>query len=47
MPTESRFVPVGTQTPEFSLPTIKGETFNITQLKGEKIVVLVFLRAFM
>ena len=47
MPVESRFVPVGAEAPEFSLPTIKGGIFNITQLQGEKFAVLVFLRGFM
>jgi peroxiredoxin len=47
MPVESRFVSVGKPAPEFSLPTISGETFNITQLQGRKIVILVFLRGFM
>lgn len=47
MPVESRFVSVGEKAPEFSLPSIKGDTFNITQLQPEKVVVLVFLRGFL
>ncbi len=47
MPVESRFVSVGEKAPGFSLPSIKGEDFNITQLQGDKVVVLVFLRGFL
>lgn len=41
---ESNPLAKGTQAPEFSLPdTISGNTFSLTQLKGEKATVIMFI----
>ena len=47
MPVESRFVHLGENAPEFSLPAVGGETISLEQFRGQKHVVLVFLRGFM
>lgn len=47
MPVQSRFITVGTQAPEFSLPSVNGESIDIKQFRGRKNIVLVFLRGFL
>ena len=46
MPTESRFVSIDTQAPDFTLPSVTGEQLSLTSFRGNKHVVLVFLRGF-
>lgn len=46
MPVQSRFIKVGKHAPEFSLPSVSGETVSIKQFRGKKNIVLVFLRGF-
>lgn len=47
MPTASRFVPIGANAPDFSLPSVTGKQISLSDYRGEKHVVLVFLRGFM
>jgi len=46
MPTQSRFVSIGTQAPDFTLPAVSGDQISLSDYRGEKHVVLVFLRGF-
>lgn len=48
MPTQSRFVfvPVGSEAPDFTLPSVTGEAVRLSDYRGQKHVVLVFLRGF-
>lgn len=46
MPTKSRFVPVGAEAPDFTLPAVSGGQVSLSDFRGEKHVVLVFLRGF-
>ena len=46
MPTQSRFVPVGSKAPDFILPSVTGEYVRLSDYQGKKHVVLVFLRGF-
>ena len=47
MPTQSRFVPVGAAAPQFTLPSVTGEEISLSDYRGQKHVVLVFLRGFL
>jgi len=47
MPTQSRFVPVGSEAPVFTLPSVMGEEVRLADYRGKQHVVLVFLRGFM
>lgn len=47
MPIQSRFVPIGTEAPDFTLPSVTGEEIQLTNYRGKQHVVLVFLRGFM
>jgi peroxiredoxin (alkyl hydroperoxide reductase subunit C) len=47
MPTKSRFVKLGQPAPDFSLPSVDGGQTTLKDFRGEKNVVLVFLRGFM
>jgi peroxiredoxin len=44
MPTASRFVPVGVAAPDFALPSVTGGEVRLSQFRGRRYVVLVFLR---
>jgi len=46
MPTQSRFVTVGAEAPDFTLPSVAGGTVHLSGYRGRKHVVLVFLRGF-
>lgn len=46
MPVESRFVKVGKEAPDFTLPSVQGGDVSLSDYKGNKHVVLVFLRGF-
>ena len=46
MPTQSRFVPVGTQAPDFTLLAESGGQTSLSDYHGEKHAVFVFLRGF-
>ena len=46
MPTQSRFVPIGSEAPDFALPAVSGEQVRLSDYRGRKHVVLVFLRGF-
>ncbi len=46
MPVESRFVKVGKEAPDFTLPSVQGGDVSLSDYKGKKHVVLVFLRGF-
>jgi len=46
MPTQSRFVPLGSEAPDFALPSVSGEEVRLSDYRGQKHVVLVFLRGF-
>jgi hypothetical protein len=43
-PTELERVAVGTVAPDFSLPTLAGDTITLSEFRGVKDVVLVFYR---
>jgi cytochrome oxidase Cu insertion factor (SCO1/SenC/PrrC family) len=43
-PTDLERVAVGTMAPDFSLPSLAGDTFTLSSFRGEKNVVLVFYR---
>ena len=45
MPVRSETVPVGSQTPDFTLTSSQGEEVRLSDYRGRK-VVLVFLRGF-
>ncbi len=45
MPVESETVPLGSQAPDFTLTSIRGEQVKLSDYRGHK-VVLVFLRGF-
>lgn len=47
MPIEPKLVPVGSLAPDFTLPTIDGQTLTLSGFRGRSCVVLVFLRGFM
>jgi peroxiredoxin Q/BCP len=47
MSKQSRFVPLGAEAPDFSLPAVSGDQISLSDYRGEKHVVLVFLRGFM
>jgi peroxiredoxin len=47
MTTESRFVSLGHPAPDFTLPAVDGRQVSLNEFRGEKHVVLVFLRGFM
>ena len=46
MPVESRLVPVGSKTPDFTLPAAGGGEVSLGDFRGKSCVVLVFLRGF-
>ncbi len=46
MPTQSRLVPMGSIAPDFTLPSVNGEQVRLSDYRGRKNVVLVFLRGF-
>jgi peroxiredoxin len=46
MPTQSRFVPIGAEAPDFTLPSVAGEEVSLSAYHGQKHIVLVFLRGF-
>ena len=46
MPTESRFVSIDTQAPDFTLPSVAGGDVSLASFRRNKHVVLVFLRGF-
>ncbi|RME82801.1 MAG: hypothetical protein D6775_09900 [Caldilineae bacterium] len=46
MPTTSRFVSIGSQAPDFTLPSVTGEEVSLADYHGKSHVVLVFLRGF-
>ena len=46
MPTQSRFVPIGSEAPDFTLPAVSGEPVSLSDYRIRKHVVLVFLRGF-
>jgi hypothetical protein len=43
-PTDLERVAVGTMAPDFSLPTLEGDTITLSGFRGEKDVILVFYR---
>lgn len=47
MPVESKLIPVGSQAPDFTLPSNTGEEVTLASYRGVSCVVLVFLRGFM
>lgn len=47
MTTNSRFVKLGQPAPDFTLPSVHGEDVSLSDYRGKKNVVLVFLRGFM
>ncbi len=47
MPTQSRLVPVGAPAPDFTLPAVTGEAVRLSDYRGRRHVVLVFLRGFL
>jgi hypothetical protein len=47
MTTTSRFVKLGQPAPEFTLPAVDGRQVALQDYRGQKHVVLVFLRGFM
>ena len=47
MPTQSRFVPIGSPAPDFILPSVTGGKVRLSHYRGRRNVVLVFLRGFM
>jgi peroxiredoxin len=47
MPFESPFVPVGSKTPDFTLPAVRGGEVSLSDFRGERCVILVFLRGFL
>ncbi len=46
MPVKSRFVHLGAEAPDFTLPTPAGEMVTLSDYQGDKYVVLIFLRGF-
>jgi len=46
MPTQSRFVSLGSEAPDFALPSVTGEEVCLSDYRGRKHVVVVFLRGF-
>ena len=46
MPVKSRFVDLGNKAPDFTLPTPAGEEITLSDYRGDKHVVLIFLRGF-
>jgi len=36
MPTQSRFVPVGSEAPDFTLPAVSGEQVRLSDYRGQK-----------
>ena len=47
MPVESRFVKVGMEAPDFTLPSVQGTDVSLSDFWGKKHVVLVFIRGFL
>jgi peroxiredoxin len=47
MPVKSRFAQLGAEAPDFTLPTPAGEKITLSDYRGDKNVVLVFLRGFL
>ena len=45
-PTEPERVAVGTVAPDFSLPTLDGDTITLSEFRGSKDVILVFYRGY-
>mgnify|MGYP001599010773 CR=1 FL=1 len=46
MPVEPKLVPVGSIAPDFALPTADGAKITLSEYRGKRCVVLVFLRGF-
>ena len=46
VPIESTVVPVGAQAPDFTLTSIAGQKVSLSSFRGQRHVVLVFLRGF-
>ena len=47
MPVESRFVPISSEAPDFTLPSVSGKDVTLSDYRDKRHVVLVFLRGFM
>lgn len=46
MTVKSRFVHLGAEAPDFTLPTSAGQEVTLSDYRGDKLVVLIFLRGF-
>jgi peroxiredoxin len=47
MPVKSRFVDLGAEAPDFTLPTPAGQEVTLSDYRGDRNVVLIFLRGFL
>lgn len=47
MPSHNQFISIGTEAPDFTLPAVSNGQTSLSEFRGEKNVVLVFLRGFM
>lgn len=47
MPVQNRFISIGTEAPDFTLPAVSSGQVSLSKYRNKKNIVLVFLRGFL